>query len=122
MTNNQCIYFIKNLKTKYIYVGSTSHYSVRCEEHFEMLDQGNHYNRNLQRAYNKDKDYFVIGQVIVFKDFVSKDVLLDQEQVFLDTIPHKYNILINSRDHLKDIYGTDKMTTERQMKINFDGY
>lgn len=118
---NQCIYFIKNLKTKYVYIGSTSHYQVRKDEHFEMLNNNNHYNSRLQKAYNKDKKYFIIGQVITF-EFASKDILLDHEQMFLDTISNKYNILINSRDHLKGIYGTNKMTKERQMKINFDGY
>lgn len=47
------IYKIENLKTNTIYIGKTGRLKDRKTEHFSKLKCNRHYNKHLQRSYNK---------------------------------------------------------------------
>lgn len=113
----RCVYIIKCLFTKMCYIGSTEIYQVRIEEHIKLLEEGTHYNKRMQKDYNIHKQYFVYGVVREFGIFVSRDEIYDFEQELIDSVPNKYNINLNAKEHLnrKDV----RKETQRQMKINF---
>ncbi len=57
---NSGIYQIKNTINDKLYIGQTKNFSNRKRSHLKSLENGTHYNRYLQRSYNKyGQDCFV---------------------------------------------------------------
>lgn len=101
------IYRIKNIINNKFYIGSSKNLSRRELEHETKLNQNKHYNKYLQRAWNKyGGEAFVFEYLEEFKipeDLSSKIVrklLKNREQYFLDDILHA-----NKSDNVFKTYG-----------------
>jgi len=53
LANVSGIYKITNMKNKKIYIGSSLYIRIRCIHHKNELNLNRHYNKHLQRAWNK---------------------------------------------------------------------
>lgn len=111
------VYIIKNVLTGYSYVGSSNNISMRIDNHFELLENGIHYNYKIQNAYKKHKKFFVHGIVKEFEYFHTREEIYKFEQEVLDSVSDRYNILLNTEDHLLE--DRSKRERVRQLKINY---
>lgn len=112
------VYIIKNLKKNRVYVGSSIDIRFRIEMHFWELGYGKHGNRQLQKDYLKDYRYFVWSPVITFPVTTDRMFIYYYEQKILDQQKGNcYNKLLSTIDHFKGIYGTNKMTKVKQLKL-----
>jgi len=50
--NTYCVYGIRNMRTKKVYIGMTSNFVLRCKEHESMLSNNTHFNSLIQMEYN----------------------------------------------------------------------
>jgi len=50
------IYKILNIKNNKVYIGSTTNFNKRKNEHLKRLRKNKHENKYLQRAFNKYKE------------------------------------------------------------------
>ena len=88
------IYFIINQLTNERYVGQTTNFSRRKNEHFEKLKENRHPNPKLQNAYNKyGKENFSIEK-ITFEN-LSKEELNKQIEAFGNCNVKEYKIFYN---------------------------
>ena len=113
------VYIIKNIKNGFSYIGSSKMIESRITEHFWNLGYNTHYNYRMQRDYLIDYRYFVWG---IYKEFDSDTdywKVYETEQLLLDTIHDKYNILLGARDHLHYKRDNNKITKTRQLKFKF---
>lgn len=84
-----CIYQIKNNINNKLYIGSTKDYAGRISMHISQLNRNVHGNIYLQRAWNKyGSDSFSCSIVML----CNEDVLLINEQYFIDTYKPSYNL------------------------------
>jgi len=113
----RCVYLIKCLYNNKVYIGSTEIFQIRIEEHFRLLEENKHYNNKMQKDYIRFKKYFIVGIVKEFSLFESRDMLYDLEQELIDSVPDKYNINLNAREHMNPYH--IRKEHSRQMKINF---
>lgn len=111
------VYIIKNLKTGWVYIGSSNAIELRIEEHFEELNKGKHYNFHLNLAYKKEARYFVWGVVYQFGKDADRDLIYRYEQMLLDSYQKKYNIYINARDHLLEDKSKVQRTRQWRLKL-----
>lgn len=82
------IYKIVNKINNKIYIGSSKNFDSRFYNHVRSLRYGNHYNKYLQRAWNKyDENNFVFKLLLICEEFE----LLRYEQWFIDTLNPQYN-------------------------------
>lgn len=95
------IYFIENLTTKEIYVGSSRDLHHRKLAHFSTLRNGNHNNCRLQKSYNKYGRENFSFSVIEFVDSV--ECLVEREQFWLDELKPQFNILSKADNHLVNV-------------------
>lgn len=91
------IYQIICLVNNRCYIGSAVNVKIREREHFSDLKLNKHPNRHLQRAYNKygfEKFVFKILEVVD-----GKDILVEREQFYLDTILYAQDFIkrLNSK-------------------------
>ena len=77
------IYQIRNLVNGKVYVGSAVNLRARMQSHFGELKNNKHNNRHLQRAYDK---YGLDKFVFEVLEYVEKDMLLEREQYYIDTL------------------------------------
>ena len=77
------IYQIRNLVNGKIYVGSSVNLETRKTRHYWELENNRHNNQHLQRAYNK---YGLDKLVFEVLEYVEKDMLLEREQYYIDTL------------------------------------
>ena len=77
------IYQIRNLVNGKIYVGSSVNLETRKTRHYWELENNRHNNQHLQRAYNK---YGLDKFVFEVLEYVERDVLLEREQYYIDTL------------------------------------
>lgn len=97
------IYEIVNLANDKKYIGSSQHLKQRNKEHFSQLKNDNHYNKHLQRAWNKFGSDNFIFNILEYVDI--PEFLLDREQYYIDlfdvcNISKGYNINPNSSSML----------------------
>jgi group I intron endonuclease len=88
------IYRIINSANGKIYIGSSIDLDRRRKQHFVELLKDEHCNSHLQNAYNKygkENFTFEILEIITDQDNI-KQVLLDREQFYIDTLNPEYNI------------------------------
>lgn len=86
------VYRITNIKTKKVYIGSTSDFEIRKMEHLSQLRQGRHCNRFLQREFNEYKESSFRFDIILdgFKN--RQTMLIKEYEMILKTKAYNYNI------------------------------
>ena len=90
------IYFIINQTTKCRYVGQTTNFSRRKNEHLSKLRENKHPNQKLQSSWNKYGESNFIFEKIVY-DNLSKEELNEQEKMFIqkyDSYNNGYNLTL----------------------------
>lgn len=91
------IYVIVHTKSGKVYIGQAQHIQRRWYEHKRTLNNGNHHNRYLQRAWNK---YGEKAFKFLILEYCSVDKLDEREQHFLNIYIAKgncYNISIDAQ-------------------------
>lgn len=83
------IYGILNLKSRYLYVGSSYDIKSRVQDHAYYLRRNKHDNIVLQRAWNK---YGEGSFCVVLLEVAQKQSLIDREQFYIDLFTSKYNL------------------------------
>ncbi len=83
------IYLILSKATDRQYVGSSIDLRRRKKEHFDALSKGAHYNSYMQGHANK---YGVEDLKIVVVELVSKSMLLNREQYYIDLLDPAFNL------------------------------
>ena len=87
---NQGIYCIENIQNNKKYIGSSIHCEKRRRRHFSELKNKKHKNKKLQYAYNKygfdNFSFYVIEKV------TDKNLLIEKEQFYIDSLKPFYNI------------------------------
>lgn len=87
------IYFIRNIKTNYIYVGSTINIQTRWKDHIRELKYNRHHNKFLQRSWNRNgEEYFQFGILEITHD----NYRFIREQYYIDSIKKLYNVNKNA--------------------------
>lgn len=86
------VYFIKNLITEQVYVGSVpkSTFRKRFKQHFNSLISNKHENTHLQRSYNKyGRNNFKFEIVEILEG--NPNSILKREQYYLDNLQNIFN-------------------------------
>lgn len=89
-------YIIVDKNTNNTYVGSTGDLIIRKGKHEALLNNNQHHNRNLQKAFNEGADLEFTGV-----DLPDRETAYDFEQEFIDEflVSNKlFNIAVNARD------------------------
>lgn len=86
------IYFIHNIITDKIYIGSTNNFKTRWSKHKRLLNAGTHHSKHLQNSWNKYG-----STAFIFFEFEYTTNLIVREQVWLDffksyNVDNGYNI------------------------------
>src|SRR5580765_1516790 len=84
------IYNIVNIANGDCYIGSSQNIRKRKLRHKCELDRGIHSNEHLQRAWNKYGG--VEGFNFEVIEETTKDLLIEREQYYINTIKPRYNI------------------------------
>ena len=84
------IYFIINQVTLERYVGKTTNFTRRKNEHFEQLRNNNHINKKLQSSFNKYGEENFVIQKISYDDS-TKEELNEQEIYYINKYDSFYN-------------------------------
>lgn len=84
------IYFIINQVTLERYVGKTTNFTRRKNEHFEQLRNNNHINKKLQSSFNKYGEENFVIQKISYDD-ITKEELNEQEIYYINKYDSFYN-------------------------------
>ena len=84
------IYFIINQVTLERYVGKTTNFTRRKNEHFERLRNNNHINKKLQSSFNKYGEENFVIQKISYDD-ITKEELSEQEIYYINKYDSFYN-------------------------------
>jgi group I intron endonuclease len=87
------IYKILNLTNNKIYIGSTNNYKKRFREHKIKLKHNKHHSIFLQNAYNK---YGIENFEYIIIEECPKEIKLNREQFYMDSLNPEYNMSINS--------------------------
>lgn len=85
------IYKILNKVNGKFYIGSTKNLVKRRSDHIAGLTQNKHPNQYLQNAYNLCKGNFKFLVIEVIED-CTRELLIEREQYFIDTLEPHYNI------------------------------
>lgn len=93
------VYKITNLINNKIYVGSSNDLNYRKSMHFSKLKHNNHINKHLQNSFNKyGRENFIfeiIEECEECEEYENiKELLLNKEQYYIDTLTPQYNILV----------------------------
>lgn len=79
--NNSGVYMIKNIINGKVYIGSASNLIIRLSHHLHDLKNNKHHSLHLQRAWNKNDNYFIFGVLEFIED---KTLLVSTEQKYID--------------------------------------
>jgi len=93
--NNSGIYMITNVVNNKRYIGQSKNISNRKIHHFSRLRGNAHYNKYLQKAFNKYGENNFIFSVLLYCELFE---LTKYEQFFVDFFDPEYNILKNCVD------------------------
>jgi len=83
------IYQIKSKLNGKVYVGSAVNFKRRKKNHFQELKNKKHVNRYLQNHYNK---YGKTDLQFSILKFCEKEMLIEKEQFYIDTLEPEFNI------------------------------
>ncbi len=89
LNNRSGIYKITNTINNKYYIGSAINFKRRCIQHKSKLKTKTHHSIKLQNAYNKYGDDVFIYEII---EECEKEILIKQEQYYIDTLKPYYNI------------------------------
>lgn len=109
----RCIYIIINLINGKKYIGSTSNFSRRVNEHRSMLRNNKHPSNYLQNSWNKygeENFKFIILRKVSFEENLIniEQLYLDKYKVYLKKYGYNTNIIANSGgNNEKEIYQID---------------
>jgi excinuclease UvrABC nuclease subunit len=92
------IYFIKNILTNDLYIGSAVNLRKRSQKHIRELNYNRHHSIILQNSWNKNGSKEFVFEVLEM--VYNKENLLIREQFYLDTLKPRYNICPNAGSHL----------------------
>lgn len=96
--NGPGIYYIINLISSELYIGSSIKISDRCKSHFYQLRKGNHHSIYLQRSFNfhgeENFDFCEIERVIDVKNLISR------EQFWINTFQPSFNMSLIAGSNL----------------------
>ena len=92
------IYKIINSINNKIYVGSSNNILGRLQRHFKELKNNTHYNKKIQRSFNKHYINNFCFEVIEYVEDFSK--LIEREQYYIDTLKPEYNIRLSANSSL----------------------
>lgn len=104
------IYKIVNTINNNIYIGSAINFKVRWNNHKNKLNKNCHVNLHLQNAWNKYGYQKFKFEVI---EECEKNILIQREQYWLDTLKPEYNIQITAGSN----FGL-KFSDEHKTKIS----
>lgn len=92
------IYFIKNLKTNQVYVGSTpkSSFRRRFKQHLNSLIKGSHENSHLQRSYLKHGSSNFVFYIQEILENNTPEEILKVEQNYLENEKNLFNKHLNA--------------------------
>ena len=93
------IYKITNIINKKYYIGSSINIEKRWKGHIRQLNNNTHYNKHLQRAWNKYKQKSFKFEILETIDIELKNTLRKVEQKYIDSISDwsmSYNICKNT--------------------------
>lgn len=85
---NSGIYQLKNTANGKLYVGQTKNFSNRKKSHLKSLKNGTHYNRYLQRSYNKYGQGFFVFEII---ERCEVELLNARERYWIRELQTEYN-------------------------------
>ncbi len=91
------IYQIRNVHNNKIYVGSAKNLNIRWNHHRHHLRHGDHFNKYLQRSWDKYGEDAFVFEILLICD---PSMGLFYEQRFLDHWKPQYNICIEARSRL----------------------
>lgn len=101
MAGSQCgVYVIRNTVNGLCYVGSTNNRKVRWAYHRWELRNGRHPNTHLQRAWDKYSE--AAFEFLWIRD-VPENLLLEEEQKWIDANPDGYNLARDATAFAKGI-------------------
>ena len=107
------VYFIKNIQTGQLYIGSSQNIKKRCNAHRCALNNGKHSNQKLQRSYTKYGasafDFKVLEQI-------DGDEVIDAERRWVKEMRPYFNIreVVESNKGVKLSKETRKRMSEAQ--------
>ena len=102
------VYEIINTKNNKKYIGSSKNVKERIINHKSLLKNNNHHSIHLQRAYNKDKEYFKFNIIKYCENYI------EEEQILLDNLQPEYNI---KKEAINGFYGEHSKDTIRKIKL-----
>jgi group I intron endonuclease len=110
------IYQIRNLINNKLYIGSSKNIYFRTRRHLADLRNNQHKNQHLQNSFNKYEEEnfeFTILEVC------EKDLLLERENYWMNTLNPKYN-KVSYKDNLRvEISESTKLKISKSMKEKF---
>jgi len=112
------IYYIENKLNGKKYIGQSADLDRRERDHFTILNNGNHWNPHLQRAYSKySKDMFEFKVIL----YAEPDELTRYEQELVDKYKPEelYNICLECVDSLLGVKRSEE--TRKNMSIARSG-
>ena len=116
------IYGILNTRNEKIYVGQSRDIQSRKKSHKYTLENGRHCNIHLQRAYNKDKEFFKFR---ILEECLS-NVLNEKEVVWINTFGgidsnNNYNLgMVSGGEHSKET--KEKMSLAAKGKVKSEAH
>lgn len=79
------IYYILNILNNKIYIGSSVHMKRRFKEHKRMLNNNEHFNNHLQKAWNKyGESSFEFGIIEVLEDTIELEEIREIEERYIE--------------------------------------
>lgn len=89
------VYQITHIETARCYLGSSANTCKRMYEHRRLLRNSKHYNRKLQRAWDKHGESafsFAVLEQVAMTSIDDVALLLEREQFHIDTLKPHYNL------------------------------
>lgn len=83
------IYKISFIGTKWFYIGSATNLQSRKSMHIKQLKDNKHYNKFMQRAFNKHEIDSFVFEII---EYCKPEKLIEREQYYIDTLNPNINI------------------------------
>lgn len=92
MRRQRVIYRIICLPNNRSYIGKAVNFKYRLNNHFKLLNSGDHHNKDLQRAFNQYGENSFRGEIIEFVT-PQKDILY-RERYHINRFPKPFNRVV----------------------------
>lgn len=111
------IYKIINATTKKIYIGSSIDIENRWRQHKFQLSKNKHHNSHLQNSWKMHGSEVFVIEIIEICDPI-KEILLEREQYYIDTLKPEYNICPKAGSRLGSKASEE---TKKKMSLTMKG-